>query len=74
MSDFLERTFKALNQSGVPYIVTGAEAVAIYGRLRTTKDCDVIAKDVTDGLTEALRRNGFSVQELVTGHNIRPVA
>jgi hypothetical protein len=69
MSDFLERTFKALNQSGVPYIVTGAEAVAVYGRLRTTRDCDVIAEDVTDGLVESLRRNGFSVQELVTGHN-----
>ena len=67
MSDFLERVFKALNQSKVPYLVTGAEAVAIYGRLRTTRDCDVIAKDASNDLIEALKSNGFSVEELVKG-------
>ncbi len=69
MSDFLERVFRALNQSKVPYFVTGAEAVAVYGRLRTTRDCDVIAKDASSSLMEALKSNGFSVQELVKGHN-----
>lgn len=69
MSDFLERVFRALNQSKVPYIVTGAEAVAIYGRLRTTRDCDVIARDASRELIEALRGNGFAVQELFIGHN-----
>lgn len=69
MSDFLERVFRALNQSKVLYFVTGAEAVAVYGRLRTTRDCDVIAKDASSSLIEALRNNGFSVQELVKGHN-----
>ena len=69
MSDFLERVFRALNQSKVPYLVTGAEAVAVYGRLRTTRDCDVIAKNASSSLIEALRSNGFSVQELVKGHN-----
>lgn len=68
-SDFLERVFRALNQSKVPYIVTGAEAVAVYGRMRTTRDCDVIAKEASKSLIEALRRNGFSVQELMKGHN-----
>jgi hypothetical protein len=68
MSDFLERLFRAMNQSKVPYIVTGAEAVAVYGRVRT-RDCDVIAKDASNSLIEALRNNGFSVQELVRGHN-----
>jgi len=69
MSDFLERVFRAMNQSKVPYIVTGAAAVAVYGRLRTTRDCDVIAKEASHSLIEALRSNGFSVQELVRGHN-----
>ncbi len=69
MSDFLERLFRAMNQSKVPYIVTGAEAVAVYGRVRTTRDCDVIAKDASTSLIEALRNNGFSIQELVRGHN-----
>jgi len=69
VSDFLERLFKAMNQSKVPYLVTGAEAVAVYGRVRTTRDCDVIAKDASMSLVEALRNNGFSVQELVRGHN-----
>jgi hypothetical protein len=69
MSDFLERVFRAMNQSKVPYLVTGAEAVAIYGRLRTTSDCDVIAKEASSVLIEALRNNGFSIQELVMGHN-----
>ncbi len=69
MSDFLERVFRALNQSNVPYFVTGAEAVAVYGRLRTTRDCDVIAKDASSSLMEALKSNGFSVQELVKGYN-----
>lgn len=69
MSDFLERVFKALNQSKVPYLVTGAEAVAVYGRLRTTRDCDVIAKDASSSLIKALKNNGFSVKELVQGHN-----
>jgi hypothetical protein len=69
MSDFLERLFRAMNQSKVPYLVTGAEAVAVYGRVRTTRDCDVLAKDASKSLVEALRNNGFSVQELVRGHN-----
>ena len=69
MSDFLERVFRALNQSKVPYLVTGAEAVAVYGRLRTTRDCDVIAKEASDSLVSSLRNNGFSVEKLVRGHN-----
>lgn len=69
MPDFLERVFKALNQSKVPYFVTGAEAVSVYGRLRTTRDCDVIAKDASVSLVESLRKNGFSVRKLVKGHN-----
>lgn len=69
MSDFLERLFKAMNQSKVPYLVTGAEAVAVYGKVRTTRDCDVIAKDASKSLVEALKNNGFSVHELVRGHN-----
>jgi len=69
MSDFLERLFRAMNQSNVPYLVTGAEAVAVYGKVRTTRDCDVIAKDASKSLVDALKNNGFSVQELVKGHN-----
>lgn len=69
MPDFLERVFRALNESGVPYIVTGAEAVALYGRARTTRDCDVIAKEPDDRLFKTLRNNGFSVEKLVRGHN-----
>ncbi len=44
MSDFLERVFRALNQSKVPYFVTRAEAVAVYGRLRTTMLQDIIKR------------------------------
>jgi predicted nucleotidyltransferase len=69
MSDFLDRVFRALNASGVPYIVTGAEAVAVYGRLRTTRDCDVIAKEASSSLIEALKNHGFSAEKLVRGHN-----
>jgi hypothetical protein len=69
MHDFLERVFRALNESKVPYIVTGAEAVAVYGRVRTTRDCDVIAKEAGKSLVDALKDNGFSVHELVRGHN-----
>ncbi len=69
MSDFLERLFKAMNQSKVPYIITGAEAVAVYGKVRTTRDCDVIAKDASKSLVDALKNNGFSAQQLVRGHN-----
>jgi hypothetical protein len=45
--DFLEIFLTRLNEAGIPYIITGAFASAIYGEPRLTHDIDLVI-EITD--------------------------
>lgn len=70
----LRRALEALRATGVPYFLTGAQAVAIYGEPRTTRDVDIVVAGATEPrlrqLALTLRKAGFRLAgELVEGHN-----
>ncbi len=64
-SSALLRLVKALNETGIPYALTGAAAVGYYGIPRSSMDIDVVLSgNLSDAqievLAEALSRNGFA--------------
>lgn len=65
-SSFVKRTVRALNRSGLHYVLTGALAASYYGRPRTTLDLDVVLvfhpEDISK-LATALTRANFKVQQ-----------
>ena len=65
-SEFVERVVRALNRSGLEYMLTGALASSYYGRPRTTLDMDVIVAVEQDQLATLhrwLTRAGLKAQE-----------
>jgi len=65
-SGFVKRAVRALNRSGLQYMLTGALAASYYGRPRTTLDLDVVVafreKDIAK-LARALIRANLKVRE-----------
>lgn len=65
-SGFVRRVVRALNRSGLQYMLTGALASSYYGRPRTTLDIDVVVavrqKDLAT-LVRVLTRADLKVQE-----------
>lgn len=51
--DFLRRLVSALNQIGIPYMVTGSFASSAHGRVRATEDIDIVIAPTPEQL-EAL--------------------
>jgi hypothetical protein len=72
---------KALNETGIPYALTGAAAVGYYGIPRSSTDIDVVVRgNLSDTqietLAEALSRNGFAtskdeIHRAVIGHEVK---
>ncbi len=67
-SNALLRLVKALNETGIPYALTGAAAVGYYGIPRSSMDIDVVVRgNLSDTqietLAEALSRNGFATSK-----------
>ena len=50
--DLIERIAKSLDQSGLPYMIIGGQAVLYYGEPRFTKDIDITLGVDTGGLAE----------------------
>ena len=65
-SGFVRRVVRALNRSGLEYMLTGALASSYYGRPRTTLDVDAVVairqKDLTK-LVKVLTKANLKVQE-----------
>ncbi len=67
-SNALLRLVKALNETGIPYALTGAAAVGYYGIPRSSMDIDVVVRGnlsetQIETLAEALSRNGFATSK-----------
>ena len=52
--DLIERIAEALDQSGLPYMIIGGQAVLYYGEPRFTKDIDITLGADTQALEEVL--------------------
>lgn len=50
IDDFLDRLVTALESAGVPYMLTGSYASAVYGTPRSTNDIDVVIAPSSDEL------------------------
>ena len=65
--DFLIRALKALEESSVPYALTGAVAITYYGDIFTTRDADFfVLKDLpsdAEKLYDALSKYGFTCRD-----------
>src|SRR4030043_454817 len=53
--DLLERLALSLEQSGIPYMVIGGQAVLVYGEPRLTRDIDITLGISVDGLNRVKR-------------------
>jgi hypothetical protein len=62
--DLLVKIAQALKESGLPYMITGGQAVLLYGTPRMTKDIDItLGVDVDDmeKVVEVVERPGFEI-------------
>lgn len=55
VDDFFERLIAALEQAGVPYMVTGSYASSAHGTPRATNDIDIVIAPTPDELRALLR-------------------
>ena len=80
-SDAVLRLVKALNETGIPYALTGAAAIGYYGLPRSSMDIDVgvrgnLSNAETEALATALSKNGFAtskreIRRAVTGGEVK---
>ncbi|MHB9133674.1 MAG: nucleotidyl transferase AbiEii/AbiGii toxin family protein [Armatimonadota bacterium] len=60
----LREACDALDATGIPYVIGGGTAVALYGRNRRTKDFDIfLNRDALRKAMTALARAGFSTSD-----------
>lgn len=60
----LKKVVRELTKSDIPYMVTGGQAVLIYGEPRLTRDIDITVGLGTDGLEKVIsvvKRSGLKV-------------
>ena len=72
-SSLLARLARAMENSEVPYLLTGADAVSYYGAPRRSDDKDLVvmtnSPDDLPKVVEELRKEGFELKSLEIGHN-----
>lgn len=64
LESFLRRVVAILDETGVPYMLTGSLASAYYGEPRATRDIDVViavSEEEIDALVRRLDAEGFYV-------------
>ena len=59
----VKRLARLLDGAGIPYMVTGAHAVTVFGVPRATTDVDVAVRTSRERVREALEGNGFALDE-----------
>lgn len=66
VKEMFQRFAVSVAQSGVPYAIGGAVAMAAYGYKRYTADLDVFAMEENrNEIMQALRKQGFAVEKVM---------
>jgi len=72
-SSLLARLARALENSRVPYLLTGADAVSYYGAPRRSDDKDLVIMtgsfEDLQRVVHEFRKEGFDLRRLEIGHN-----